>query len=65
MIARKILVDRGESPRLARLFNCTDRTVYRALQFETDSELAQRIRTAAMERGGFMFKRRANHFRQD
>jgi hypothetical protein len=36
---------------LAKAFNCTDRTVCRALAYDSDSEVAKKIRKAAIEYG--------------
>lgn len=37
---------------LCRLFNVTSQMVWKALSFESDTELAKKIRKAAIERGG-------------
>lgn len=49
---KQILTDRAEKKYLQKVFNCTNVMVWKALTFESDSELARRIRKAALERGG-------------
>lgn len=39
---------------LAKMFDVTDRMVWAAITFEKETELAKRIRKAAIERGGIM-----------
>lgn len=39
---------------LAKMFNVTDRMVWAAITFEKETDLAKRIRKAAIERGGIM-----------
>lgn len=39
---------------LANIFGVTDRMVWAAITFEKDTDLAKRIRKAAIERGGIM-----------
>lgn len=39
---------------LAKVFDVTDRMVWAAITFEKNSDLAKRIRKAAIERGGIM-----------
>lgn len=49
---KKILVEQGEKRRLAELFGVSDVSVRSALFFRTRSPLSDRIRKAALERGG-------------
>ena len=49
---REILTRRGEIRELMRIFGVSEPTVINALKFRTNSELAQRIRSAALRRGG-------------
>lgn len=49
---KKVLVDYGERNELAKLFNVTTVCVRNALKFSSNSDLAKRIRMAAIERGG-------------
>jgi hypothetical protein len=49
---KKILVERGEISRMARLFNCSRQTVHNALFGLVESELTQRIREDALRAGG-------------
>jgi hypothetical protein len=49
---KKILVEYGEKTRLAQLFGVSDVSVRSALFFRTRSPLSDRIRKAALERGG-------------
>lgn len=39
---------------LAKIFGVTDRMVWAAITFEKDTDVAKRIRKAAIERGGIM-----------
>lgn len=39
---------------LARLFDVTDRMVWASITFEKDTDIAKRIRKAAIERGGIV-----------
>jgi len=50
---RKILVDRGEVLRIAKLLGCTREMVSYSINFQKNSLLARKIRKVAMERGGF------------
>lgn len=50
---RKIIVERGMTTTLAKLFECTDQCVRNALRGATESELSQRIRKEALKQGGF------------
>lgn len=49
---KQILTDRAEKKYLQKFFDCTNVMVWKALTFESDSDLARRIRKAALERGG-------------
>lgn len=49
---KQILTDRAEKKYLQELFKCTNVMVWKALTFDSDSDLAKRIRKAAIERGG-------------
>jgi len=49
---KKVLVDYGERNELAKLFDVTTVCVRNALKFSSNSELAKRIRKAAIARGG-------------
>lgn len=48
----KILVAPGEKKKLMKIFDKSHVTVRRALNGETDTLLAKKIRTAAIKRGG-------------
>ncbi len=48
----KILVEFAEKTKLAKLFGVSRVTINDALRYRTKSELANRIRSAAIERGG-------------
>lgn len=48
----EILTKHGERGKLAKLFNVSEVTVRSALKGRTQSELSERIRKAAIERGG-------------
>lgn len=53
--ARTIKVSKENKAKLAKMFNCTDRMVYKALCFEGDTELARRIQhVARTEMGGWV-----------
>lgn len=53
--ARTIKVSKENKAKLAKMFNCTDRMVYKALCFEGDTELARRIQhVARKEMGGWV-----------
>lgn len=47
-----IWVSHGESKQLAAIFQKSYPTIRKALRGEVDNELARRIRTAALRRGG-------------
>ena len=49
---RRIVLEQGKGITLAKMFGCTPQTVSYALNFEHDSELARKIRKAALENGG-------------
>ncbi len=49
---KQILTDRAEKAYLQKLFECTNVMVWKALTFNSDSDLARRIRVAALKRGG-------------
>ena len=49
---RDILTRNGEVAALMRVFGVSKPTVINALKFRTNSDLARRIRAAAVERGG-------------
>lgn len=49
---KQILTDRTEKAYLQKLFECTNVMVWKALTFNSDSDLARRIRVAALKRGG-------------
>lgn len=49
---KQIFIDREGKKFLQKLFGCTHVMVWKALTFESDSDLARRIRKAALERGG-------------
>ena len=50
--ARTIKVSKESKAKLAKVFNCTERMVYKALCFECDTLLAQRIRYVALKEFG-------------
>ena len=53
--ARTIKVSKENKAKLAKMFNCTDRMVYKALCFEGDTELVRRIQhVARKEMGGWV-----------
>lgn len=49
---RKIVVERGESQKIAKIMGCTPVMVCYALTFRKNTLLAQKIRNVALERGG-------------
>lgn len=49
---KQILTDRAEKAYLQKLFECTNVMVWKALTFNSDSDLARRIRVAALKCGG-------------
>jgi len=49
---KQILTKRGEVKALRELFKCSEPMVINALHFRRDTDLAKRIRKAAIERGG-------------
>ena len=49
---RRIVLEKGQGVMLAKTFELTPQTVSYALNFKNDSELARRIRKAALEIGG-------------
>lgn len=53
--ARTIKVSNESKAQLAKLFGCTERMVYKALCFESDTELSRKIRyVARTEMGGWI-----------
>ncbi len=48
----KIITEHGERQKLAELFHTTQPTVRAALRGQTNTPLAQKIRAAALKRGG-------------
>ena len=53
--ARTIKVSKENKAKLAKFFNCTERMVYKALCFESDTELARKIRyVARRDMGGWV-----------
>jgi hypothetical protein len=49
---RKILVEKGEGAKIAKLLKCTPEMVSYSLNFKKNSFLARKIRKTAVERGG-------------
>lgn len=49
---KQILATPENKAFLAKAFGCTPMTVWRALNFERDNELARKIRHLALQRGG-------------
>lgn len=49
---KKIIVAHGEKKELAKLLNCSHVTIREALAGRTKSELTNKIRAIALERGG-------------
>lgn len=49
---RKIVVERGESQKIAKILGCTPVMVCYALAYKKNTLLAQKIRKVALERGG-------------
>jgi hypothetical protein len=49
---RRIVIDRGEGIRIARIFGCTAQMVSFSLTFRKNTPLARKIRKAALESGG-------------
>lgn len=48
----KVLVEHGEVAKLARLFGIARKTVSEALNGQTNTDLARKIRKMAIDRGG-------------
>ena len=48
----KVVIQHGESKELGRIFRVSQPTIRRALNGETNTPLAKKIRTAAIKRGG-------------
>lgn len=53
---QRIIMPLGGRLRLALDFEVTPRMVYKALNFEGHSDLAKRLRAAALERGGQLYE---------
>lgn len=51
---KRIAITKENREFLAKAFKVTDRMVWKALTFEGNSELAQRIRNLAIKRGGIV-----------
>jgi hypothetical protein len=54
---KKIIVENGDRLKLMKIFNTTYPTVRSALNFQTNSELACKIRKAALNRGGVILEK--------
>ena len=54
----RILVVKGETTRMAKLFGCTMQTVRNALRETTEGDLTNRIRKEALNSGGVEQKRK-------
>lgn len=54
----RILVERGETSRLAKLYRVSTQTVRQALIFATTTELAENIRKDAIKGGGMIYKKK-------
>jgi len=59
---KKILVDYGEKRRLASLFRVSEVSVRSALYYRTRSALSERIRQAALKRGGKIMDKSQTNF---
>jgi hypothetical protein len=55
---KRILVERGETSRIGRLFLVTDQTVRNALRGLTEGEMTERIRAEALRAGGVELPKR-------
>lgn len=51
-MAKEIITRRGEVKAIRKLLGLTEATVINALRFRTKSELAEKIRKTAIDRGG-------------
>ena len=51
---KKISVTRENREFLMRAFGVTERMVFKALAFQSDTDLARKIRRLALQRGGFV-----------
>jgi len=49
---KRIIVERGETVKIARVLNVSEGTVRNALKFHTEGEIPNKIRKTAIERGG-------------
>lgn len=49
---KKIAVQKGEQEELAKIFSVSRASVWRALSYQSESRVAQKIRTLALKRGG-------------
>lgn len=49
---KKIAVQKGEQEELAKIFSVSRASVWRALVYQSESRVAQKIRTLALKRGG-------------
>ena len=49
---KSILVDHGTRKELARIFKCTYPTIKSALNYKTTTDLSNKIRVAAIRKGG-------------
>jgi hypothetical protein len=55
---KRILVERGETSRMGRLFEVTDQTVRNALRGRTLGDMTERIRAEALRAGGVAVPKR-------
>ncbi len=53
---QRIIMSRGGRLQLSLDFEVTPRMVYKALNFDGHSDLAKRLRIAALERGGKLYE---------
>ena len=49
---KKIAVQKGEQEVLAKIFSVSRASVWRALTYQSESHMAEKIRTLALKRGG-------------
>jgi hypothetical protein len=53
---KRIITNFGEVKKLQVLMHCSKPTVWRALRYNCDNDLARRIRKVALDRGGKIYE---------
>lgn len=58
-MAKQILLPREKKAEIIKMYKTTRVTLWSALRFDTNSELAKKLRAAALERGGVIYEEKS------